>query len=89
MSIYLALDKCSIFERSSPVEELKSIKNLSELEGMRHCHIHDGAALVRFLAWLDHTMLNGSTYATISIHPVSMLMGFLLSHHRFSFCDLH
>ena len=31
----------------------KAVKNAAELAGMRGAHIRDGAAMVRFLAWLD------------------------------------
>jgi Xaa-Pro aminopeptidase len=31
----------------------KAIKNAAELEGARAAHLRDGAAMVRFLAWLD------------------------------------
>lgn len=32
---------------------MKACKNASELQGMRACHVRDGAAVVEFLAWLD------------------------------------
>src|SRR6202163_4988663 len=36
-----------------PVLRLKAIKNETEISGMREAHRRDGAALARFLAWLD------------------------------------
>ncbi len=36
-----------------PVMLPKAQKNAVELEGMRNCHIRDGSALTRFLAWLQ------------------------------------
>ena len=36
-----------------PVSLSKAQKNDTELDGMRACHIRDGAAVTRFLAWLD------------------------------------
>jgi Xaa-Pro aminopeptidase len=30
----------------SPVADAKSIKNVTELEGFRQCHVRDGVALV-------------------------------------------
>lgn len=36
-----------------PVALSKAQKNTSELAGMRACHIRDGVAVSRFLAWLD------------------------------------
>lgn len=40
----------------SPVVLMKAIKNEIELNGMRRAHLRDGAALVRFFAWLEHTL---------------------------------
>ena len=37
----------------SPIALLKACKNSAELQGMRACHLRDGAAVVEFLAWLD------------------------------------
>ncbi|MEI6860277.1 MAG: aminopeptidase P family protein [Shewanella sp.] len=36
-----------------PVSLAKAQKNTTELAGMRACHIRDGVAVSRFLAWLD------------------------------------
>lgn len=38
----------------SPVQELKAVKNATELEGMRKCHIRDGAALCEYFYWLEN-----------------------------------
>ena len=38
---------------ASPVALMQAAKNAAELEGMRAAHRRDGAALARFLAWLD------------------------------------
>ncbi len=43
----------------SPIADLKSIKNASEVEGFRACHIRDGSALVRYFAWLEEQLNNG------------------------------
>ena len=37
----------------------KACKNAAELAGMREAHLRDGAAMVRFLAWLDRTAPKG------------------------------
>lgn len=44
-------------ELRSPVGDAKAIKNKTELEGMRNCHIRDGAALTEFFAWLEEELL--------------------------------
>ena len=40
------------------VEWTKAIKNETELEGFRECHKRDGAAIVRYLAWLEDQIVN-------------------------------
>src|ERR1700677_3091888 len=40
----------------SPIADLKAIKNATEIEGFRACHIRDGAALVRYFAWLEEQL---------------------------------
>ena len=44
----------------SPIEEEKAVKNDTEREGMKRCHIRDGAALTEFFAWLEHELLSGA-----------------------------
>ncbi|PCH35935.1 Creatinase/aminopeptidase [Wolfiporia cocos MD-104 SS10] len=43
----------------SPVDDMKAIKNEVELEGLRIAYRRDGAAYVKFLAWLEEKMLQG------------------------------
>ncbi|KAG1738708.1 peptidase M24, structural domain-containing protein [Suillus lakei] len=40
----------------SPVATMKAIKNETEIEGFRKCHIRDGAALTRYFAWLEEQL---------------------------------
>ncbi|KAF1998897.1 putative Xaa-Pro aminopeptidase P [Amniculicola lignicola CBS 123094] len=44
-------------EARSPVGDAKAIKNETELEGMRQCHIRDGAALIEYFAWLEDQLI--------------------------------
>ena len=44
-------------ELRSPVGDAKAIKNKTELEGMRQCHIRDGAALSEYFAWLEEMLV--------------------------------
>lgn len=44
-------------EVRSPVGDAKAVKNKTELEGMRQCHIRDGAALIEYFAWLEHELI--------------------------------
>lgn len=47
-------------EGRSPISDAKAIKNETELEGMRQCHIRDGAALIKYFAWLEQELQSGS-----------------------------
>jgi Xaa-Pro aminopeptidase len=40
----------------SPITLMKAVKNESELDGIRACHVRDGAALTAFLHWLENTI---------------------------------
>lgn len=44
-------------EIRSPIGDAKAVKNETEMDGMRACHIRDGAALIEFFAWLEHQLL--------------------------------
>jgi Xaa-Pro aminopeptidase len=52
-----ALEKagCTVEKDKDPCQLPKSKKNDIELAGVREAHRRDGAALTRFLAWLDRT----------------------------------
>jgi Xaa-Pro aminopeptidase len=43
----------------SPIEDAKAVKNETEREGMRKCHIRDGAALIEYFSWLEEQLKNG------------------------------
>ena len=44
-------------EVRSPIGDAKAIKNETELEGMRACHVRDGAALSEYFAWLEEELV--------------------------------
>lgn len=46
--------EAKVEEIRSPIGDAKAVKNETELEGMRACHIRDGAALTEYFAWLEH-----------------------------------
>jgi Xaa-Pro aminopeptidase len=48
-------------EVRSPIGDAKAVKNDTELEGMRACHIRDGAALTEYFAWLEEELVNKGT----------------------------
>lgn len=41
----------------SPIADSKAIKTEAELQGMRNCHVRDGAALIEYFAWLEDQLL--------------------------------
>lgn len=44
-------------EVRSPIGDAKAIKNDVELQGMRACHVRDGAALTEYFAWLEDQLV--------------------------------
>lgn len=52
--------------KDSPVSLLKAVKNESEIEGMRQCHITDAVAMIEHLSWLEQKMISGQTVTEIS-----------------------
>ena len=45
--------ECKLIETTSPVALLKSVKNETELSGIRNAMVKDGVALTRFFRWLE------------------------------------
>jgi len=43
-----------IIKTESPIVLMKSCKNEEELNGLRSCHIRDGAAVAEFMCWLEN-----------------------------------
>ena len=50
---------CTIVDALSPANLLKSIKNTTELEGVRKAMLRDGVALTKFFYWLENAIRNG------------------------------
>ena len=49
----------TLIEDRLPTTDLKAIKNSTEIERMKECHRRDGAAMVRFMCWLDDNIPTG------------------------------
>lgn len=45
---------------ADPCVEAKAVKTTAEISGARAAHLRDGAAMVRFLAWLDAAVESGN-----------------------------
>lgn len=54
MQIALARGGAKIIETADPIIAMKARKNPVEQDGMRRAHLRDGAAMVKFLCWLDN-----------------------------------
>ena len=48
--------KREIIEAESPVKQMKTIKNETEIAGFKQAMLKDGVAMVKFLYWLDNQM---------------------------------
>jgi Xaa-Pro aminopeptidase len=55
-----ALGPKSSVRGADPCIALKAIKNAAEIKGARAAHVRDGAALCRYLAWLEEAAAGGS-----------------------------
>lgn len=42
---------------TSPIADLKAIKNPVELEGAKRAHLKDGRAIIKFLSWLENELV--------------------------------
>lgn len=54
--------ECSIVYGVSPIKGLKSVKNSTELSGIRDAVIRDGVSLVKLYMWLESGVANGEIY---------------------------
>ncbi|EMD36821.1 hypothetical protein CERSUDRAFT_83841 [Gelatoporia subvermispora B] len=61
LAVAEALGSDNVVVTRSPVADLKAVKNPVEVEGFRQSHIRDGAALVRYFAWLEEQLNAGVT----------------------------
>ncbi|WVN87378.1 uncharacterized protein L203_102556 [Cryptococcus depauperatus CBS 7841] len=53
----------NVLVRRSFIEDFKARKNVVELEGFRRCHIRDGVAVIRYLAWLEQVLKNDEEWS--------------------------
>ncbi|KAJ2880417.1 hypothetical protein H4R27_004730, partial [Coemansia aciculifera] len=61
-----ALGEDNVKVDKSPITMLKSLKNPTELDGMRQCHIRDGAAMANYFGWLEHELLFNGGHLRLS-----------------------
>jgi Xaa-Pro aminopeptidase len=67
--LYTAIPKgCTKTERQThPIDALKSVKNETEIAGIRHAMQKDGVAMVRFLIDLENTLASGESISETGI----------------------
>lgn len=67
-SLVLRSASARIVESADPCLLPKAAKNATEIAGMRACHVRDGAAVSKFLAWVDSEVAAGNLHdeATLS-----------------------
>ena len=59
-AIYSAINPaCKVVRGESPVTLMKAIRNEQEIAGIHHAMQRDGVALVKFLKWLEASVLSG------------------------------
>ncbi|KAF8936708.1 Xaa-Pro aminopeptidase 2, partial [Dissophora ornata] len=59
LALSFALGKENVVEARSPVTDAKAVKNETELEGIRRCHLRDAAAVINYFAWLEDQLSKG------------------------------
>lgn len=69
-------------EARSPIGDAKAVKNEVELDGMRACHIRDGAALIEYFAWLEDQLINKDAKID-EVNGADKLEAFRSKHERF------
>jgi Xaa-Pro aminopeptidase len=63
-------------ESRSPIMLAKAIKNPTELEGFRQCHIRDAAALCKYFAWLEKELVEKKNISITEVQAADKLEGF-------------
>eukprot|EP01113_Clastostelium_recurvatum_P037845 TRINITY_DN5575_c0_g2_i1.p1 TRINITY_DN5575_c0_g2~~TRINITY_DN5575_c0_g2_i1.p1 ORF type:complete len:601 (+),score=103.52 TRINITY_DN5575_c0_g2_i1:122-1924(+) len=53
VAVFVAVQESSRVKQTSSITMAKALKNTTELDGARSCHIRDAAALIQYLAWLE------------------------------------
>ncbi|KAI0236769.1 hypothetical protein L0F63_001889 [Massospora cicadina] len=53
LAIQMGVGEANLDLGDSPITLMKAIKNATELEGFRRCHVRDGLALAKYFAWLE------------------------------------
>ena len=69
-AVYSALNNnpnITVLPGVDPIQELKAIKNPTEIKNIKNAHVKDGIAMVRFQIWLEEQMAAGATVTEVDI----------------------
>ncbi|KAL3909928.1 MAG: hypothetical protein SGARI_002363 [Bacillariaceae sp.] len=76
----------ALVDNQNAITPMKACKNDAEMEGMRQAHIVDGAAMAKFMAWLqDRVITQGKSVSEVEIDEV--LTGFRAEQPGFLECS--
>jgi Xaa-Pro aminopeptidase len=71
VALSAVIPKSALVDNQNAVTPMKARKNDAELEGMRQAHIVDGAAMAKFMAWLEDTIVvQGRSVSEVEIDEV-------------------
>ena len=71
LAISSVIPDAALVNSQNAVTPMKACKNEAELEGMRKAHIVDGAAMAKFIAWLEDKIVeNGESVSEVEIDEV-------------------
>jgi len=63
----------SLAAAPDPCITLKAVKNATEIAGARRAHVRDGAAVIRFLAWLDESAPAGRVDEIMAVQKLEAM----------------
>jgi len=63
----------SLAAAPDPCIALKAVKNATEIAGARRAHVRDGAAVIRFLAWLDESAPAGRVDEIMAVQKLEAM----------------
>jgi Xaa-Pro aminopeptidase len=71
LALSMAIPEKALVDSQNAVAPMKACKNDAEMEGMRKAHIVDGAAMAKFMAWLeDQVVVQGRSVSEVEIDEV-------------------
>ncbi|KAL3924951.1 MAG: hypothetical protein SGILL_000724 [Bacillariaceae sp.] len=86
LALAMVVPDIALVDSQNAITPMKACKNDAELEGMRKAHIVDGAAMAKFMAWLENrVVVEGKAVSEVEIDDV--LTGFRAEQPGFLECS--